>query len=106
LHRDLEDLEKQGLIKKVMGGAILGEGDRFESHFDKRLKTRAKQKKAIAKKAIERVQDDTSIFLDHSTTTLQMVGEIKQRRFKNLVVLTKGAQSDGRTGRNPMSSSD
>jgi DeoR/GlpR family transcriptional regulator of sugar metabolism len=88
LHRDLEDLEKQGLIKKVTGGAILGEGDRFESHFDKRLKTRVKQKKTIAKKAIERVQDDTSIFLDHSTTTLHIVGEIKQRRFKNLVVLT------------------
>lgn len=88
LHRDLEDLEKQGLVQKVMGGALLGESDRFETHFDKRLKTRSKQKKAIAKKAIEHVQDDTSIFLDHSSTTLYLAREIKQRRFKNLVVLT------------------
>ena len=29
LHRDLEDLEKQGLVKKVVGGAVLANGTQF-----------------------------------------------------------------------------
>ena len=48
LHRDLEDLEKQGLIKKVMGGAVLVNGIQSATHFDKRLQNQAKEKKAIA----------------------------------------------------------
>lgn len=88
LHRDLEDLEKQGLIKKVMGGAVLVNGSQFETHFDKRLKTRVKEKMAIARKAIEFIEDDTSIYLDHSSTTSFLAREIKQRSYKSLVVLT------------------
>ena len=33
LHRDLEDLEKQELIKKVMGAAVLENGIQFESNL-------------------------------------------------------------------------
>jgi DeoR/GlpR family transcriptional regulator of sugar metabolism len=88
LHRDLEDLEKQGLIKKVTGGAIPAESIGFETHFDIRMKTRLKEKEEIARKAVEAVQDDTSIFLDHSTTTLFLARELRRKRFKNLVVLT------------------
>ena len=61
LHRDLEDLEKQGLVKKVVGGAVLVNGIQFTTHFDKRLQNQSREKKAIAKKAVEYIPDDTSI---------------------------------------------
>ncbi len=92
LHRDLEDLEKQGLIKKVMGGAVLVKGIQFATHFDKRLQNQAKEKKAIARKAVQSIQDDTSIYLDHSTTTTYLAREIKQRAYKSLLVLTNSLQ--------------
>ena len=92
LHRDLEDLEKQGLIKKVMGGAVLVNGIQFATHFDKRLQIQAKEKKAIARKAVRHIQDDTSIYLDHSSTTTYLARELKQRSFKSLLVLTNSLQ--------------
>lgn len=92
LHRDLEDLEKQGLIKKVMGGAVLVNGIQFTTHFDKRLQIQAKEKKAIARKAVRQIQDDTSIYIDHSSTTTYLARELKQRSFKSLLVLTNSLQ--------------
>lgn len=88
LHRDLEDLEKQGLVKKVTGGAVLQESIPFNSHFDLRMQARVKEKKEIAAKAVKMVRDDTSIFLDHSTTTVFLAREIKRRHFRNLIILT------------------
>jgi DeoR/GlpR family transcriptional regulator of sugar metabolism len=92
LHRDLEDLEKQGLVKKVTGGAVPGSGIQFASHFDKRLQDQTRDKKAIARNAVQHIQDDTSIYLDHSSTTTYLARELKQRLFKSLLVLTNSLQ--------------
>jgi DeoR/GlpR family transcriptional regulator of sugar metabolism len=37
---------------------------------------------------VEYIQDDTSIYLDHSTTATYLAREIKQRSYKSLLVLT------------------
>ena len=92
LHRDLEDLEKQGLVKKVVGGAVLVNGIQFTTHFDMRLQNQSREKKAIAKKAVEYIRDDTSIYLDHSSTITYLAREIKQRSYKSLLVLTNSLQ--------------
>jgi DeoR family fructose operon transcriptional repressor len=92
LHRDLEDLQKAGFVTKVVGGAVPAAGGLFETHFDKRMKTRVKEKIAIARKAVARVQDDTSIFIDHSSSTVYLAREIKRRPFRSLVVLTNSLQ--------------
>lgn len=88
LRRDLEELEKQGLVSKVMGGAILSESTPFDTHFDLRMQSRAEAKEKIAKKAVVMIRDDTSIFMDHSTTTVFLAREIKHHQFKNLIILT------------------
>ncbi len=98
LHRDLEDLEKQGLVKKVMGGAVLANGNQFATHFDKRLQNQGKEKKAIARKAVQYIKDDTSIYLDHSSTATYLAREIKQRSFKSLLVLTNSLQIPAELG--------
>jgi DeoR family fructose operon transcriptional repressor len=92
LHRDLEDLQNQGFVKKVVGGAVPVSGVVFETHFDKRMKNRAKEKAAIARRAVERVQDDSSIFIDHSSSTVYLAREIKRRPFRSLVVITNSLQ--------------
>ncbi len=88
LHRDLLELERSGVVKKVRGGATLKQDDRFATHFDIRLKQMAREKQAIARRAAETVEDDTAIFLDHSSTTHYLACELKHRQFKNLIVVT------------------
>ena len=56
------------------------------------MQTQSREKKAIAKNAVEYIQDDTSIYLDHSTTTTYLAREIKQRTYKSLLVLTNSLQ--------------
>jgi DeoR family transcriptional regulator, fructose operon transcriptional repressor len=88
LHRDLVELETQGIVRKLRGGALLAEAAGFETHFDIRMKTRTGAKEDIARKAVEMIQDDTCIFLDHSSTTVYLAREIKRLQFRNLIVLT------------------
>ena len=88
LHRDLEELEKQGLVKKVHGGAVFTGNPQFETHFDIRLKVNARDKEGIARKAAGVIRDDTSIFLDHSSTVMYLARELKNHHFRNLVLLT------------------
>ncbi len=88
IHRDLEELQKEGLVKKVRGGAVLMETQKSETHFDIRMKNRVKEKEEIARKAAELIQDDSCIFLDHSSTTVFLAREIRPRAFRNLVVIT------------------
>jgi DeoR family transcriptional regulator, fructose operon transcriptional repressor len=88
LHRDLEALEKTGQLKKVRGGAIFTGNSLRETHFDIRMKVNVREKQEIARKAAEFVRDDTSIFLDHSSTVLFLARELKNRRFRNLTLLT------------------
>lgn len=88
LHRDLAELEGLGMVRKVRGGALLAQASQFESDFDVRLKTAVKAKQEIARKAVLVVQDDTSIFLDHSTTVIFLARELLSRDFRRLIVVT------------------
>lgn len=69
IHRDLDILEESGAIVKVRGGA------RSVRHaadigFDVRLQENNSGKLAIARKALELIQQGSSVFLDASTTNL------------------------------------
>lgn len=88
LRRDLDDLERQGLVQKVRGGAVLVDAARFETHFDVRMKAAVAAKQHIARRAAETVKDDSSIFLDHSTTSVFLARALQGRHFRNLIVLT------------------
>lgn len=88
LHRDLDQLQQQGLAQKVRGGAILRERRDLESHFHLRLKSQVEEKQLIAEAAVSSIKDDTSIFLDHSTTAFFLAQALTKRTFKNLIVVT------------------
>lgn len=85
IRRDLAELEKTGLIKKVHGGAVLNKTN-VEPSYSIRNNTNIQEKEIIAKKAVEFVDEGDAIFLDIGTTTLMMAKKLKKRN--KLTVIT------------------
>ncbi len=84
--RDLRDLDREGLLRRVHGGAILGIGRSYEPAFSMRTRIVPENKQLIGKKAAELVQDGDSIALDTGTTNLELVRALKNRR--NITIVT------------------
>ncbi len=85
IRRDLELLEKQGLVTKNYGGAMLNQTAAIEPSFTLKQKTQLDGKMNIAKEAARFVQDGDSILIDCGTTTLQLCRFIQDKR---LTVIT------------------
>jgi len=90
IRRDLKELSRQNLIKQVHGGAadIARLSTSFEPLYKTKLYLNYEKKQAIAKKAIEFVNSGETIILDSGTTTLQIATELKNKRFKDVVIVT------------------
>lgn len=84
--RDLGYLEKEGLIKKIYGGAALIEKEATEPATSERFSRNIAEKAAIGQKCAEFIQDGDSVFLEVGTTVLQVAKAIKDK--KNLTVIT------------------
>lgn len=79
IRRDLEKLEKEGLLKRTYGGAVLHESTNLELPFNVRETTNAEGKKAIGLKVSEFIEDGDTIILDSSSTALQVAKNIKSK---------------------------
>ena len=88
IHRDLNELEREGRVKKVHGGVLLNIVEDIETRNIIRLRTNVKLKKKIAIKALEFVENKDCIFLDNSTTCYYFAKELSESKFKNLVIVT------------------
>lgn len=77
IRRDLEKLEKQGVISRVHGGAYLREGYGNETPTEVRGKIYQKEKEQIAKASLNFINDYDSILLDCSTTACYIAKDIK-----------------------------
>ena len=75
--RDLKELDRQGLLRRVHGGAIASMARSYEPPFPTRASKNLEAKVAIGRKAAELVYDGDSIALDVGTTTLEMVTGLK-----------------------------
>lgn len=75
IHRDLDALELRGCIVKVRGGAksVRHTGD---PGYDIRMQENVTGKLAMAQKAVELIQPNTTIFLDASTTNLMLARQL------------------------------
>lgn len=87
---DLRDLENEGALRRIHGGAIpLGKaGIEPDSHL-KQIE-HIEEKRRIAAKAAEFVEDGDTIALDTGTTVLEMARFLTDR--KNLSVVTNDVQ--------------
>ena len=88
IRRDLEVLEKQQIVTKTYGGAIIHENYllRDEPLFSERELTNFEAKNAIAKNAADLVQDGEVIIIDSGTTTSLMAKYLNKK--KDLTVIT------------------
>ncbi|MBL4812745.1 MAG: DeoR/GlpR transcriptional regulator [Rhodobacteraceae bacterium] len=77
LRRDLAVLEEKGVIERIHGAAKIAESAGIEVAFAQRETTQISAKRAIATAALPMVTPDTVIFLDSSTTVLQLARLIK-----------------------------
>lgn len=84
--RDLSFLEKEGLIKKIYGGATLINKAITEPVSNDRLASHLLEKEAIGRKCSEFINDGDSILIEIGTTTLQVAKAIRHK--KNLTVIT------------------
>ena len=83
--RDLQELEQEGLIRRVHGGAISVRGASYEPPFIARESQFSTEKQRIAAKAVDLINEGDSLILDVGTTTLEIARALKGKR--NLTVL-------------------
>lgn len=87
VRRDLEFLEKNGLLKRVYGGAILKKGYLHKSNFKDRESEFKEEKESIAQIAVRYIEDGQSIAMDGGTTNLE-IAKVLKSTFRNLTILT------------------
>ena len=88
VRKDLDQLEAQGLLTRVRGGAVVSGRGRLERHFAAREQEHLDEKRRIAQAASELIYSGQQIFLDASTTALQIARLLKDR--EDLIVVTNG----------------
>jgi DeoR/GlpR family transcriptional regulator of sugar metabolism len=88
VRKDLDVLEGQGVLTRVHGGAVVSGRGRMELYFAAREQESLDEKRRIAQAAAARIHSGQRIFLDGSTTALQVAHLIKDR--EDLIVVTNG----------------
>jgi DeoR/GlpR family transcriptional regulator of sugar metabolism len=88
IRKDLDVLEGQGVLLRIRGGAMVSGRGRLELHFAAREQEHLEEKRRIALAASTLVQPGQRIFLDASTTALQVARLLKDR--SELTVVTNG----------------
>jgi DeoR family fructose operon transcriptional repressor len=88
VRRDLTELENQGLVQRVHGGAIVEPGYASEPPFEVRQITHREEKALAGKAAASLVRDGITIFIDGGTTTPFIVPYLS--RFQGLTAVTIG----------------
>ena len=87
IRKDLADLEERGLLQRTHGGAVFVHKSRFNPSFLEKVQLQAAQKQAIARKAVEFIEEGDAIILDAGSTTLALA-QVMKDRFRRLVVIT------------------
>ncbi|CAG7614728.1 DeoR/GlpR family DNA-binding transcription regulator [Paenibacillus allorhizosphaerae] len=86
IRRDLAEIEQEGLLRRTHGGVIVEHGASIEPPFVERSNNEVDQKRRIAKRAAEMIEDGDCIILDSGTTTVHIIPHILNR--SNLTVVT------------------
>lgn len=88
IRRDLESMERAGLLIRSHGGATTPTTPQQEPPYYVREREHAEEKSILAKKAAEYIKDGDSIIINAGTTMHELAGELK--RYKDLQVVTNG----------------
>lgn len=79
IHRDLDELQRRGIVRKFHGGVTAQPSGVFEARVSHRMTSHTAEKSTIAHAALKYVEPGMSIILDDSTTILHMIPGLADR---------------------------
>jgi DeoR/GlpR family transcriptional regulator of sugar metabolism len=79
IHRDLDELEAHGVLRKVRGGATPQASSLFESNVRYRLTVASEEKQALAQAALLQIEPGQAVLIDESTTGLALARLVPAR---------------------------
>lgn len=86
IRNDLSELEEEGLLERIHGGAISTHKSYYNMSLLDRMKTNEEEKRKIAVACASLISNGDTIMINSGTTTLFVVQELKH--VKNLTVVT------------------
>lgn len=91
IRRDLAEMDRMGLLRRVHGGARGADAVQAveEGPFAARMRQQVAAKRAMARHLAQSLQPGDSLFIDTGSTTVFLAEEIAQR--KGLIVITNSA---------------
>jgi DeoR/GlpR family transcriptional regulator of sugar metabolism len=98
IRRDLDELERQGLIQRTYGGAVSTEPAFFEMSFQAKASQCEEQKRRIGMAAASLVKAGQTIIIDSGTTTDQIIRHIKDTQ---ITVITNALNIVSEAMKNP-----
>ena len=90
IRRDLEKLEKRGLIKKTYGGAVFGHDSNVDIPFRSREAASQEENMYLAKQAVSLINDGETLMLDASPAALCAARLLRQR--VDLTIITNSVE--------------
>lgn len=97
IRRDLTAMEKEGVIRRVHGGAILVKQSNRDVPLYLRENVNAQAKDAIARRASSLIRENDVILLDASSSAFALIPYL--RAADNLIVITNGIKAALELGR-------
>lgn len=91
VRRNLDELQKKGLVTRIHGGAKLNNENSFSPSFTFRIHQNSFEKKKIALSAIKLIQNGDLVFLDGTTSAFFIAEYLSE--FENLRVITNGVDT-------------
>jgi DeoR family transcriptional regulator, fructose operon transcriptional repressor len=77
IRRDLESLERRGLLERTHGGAVLTQRMRAEPAYVEAISSNPEAKRQIGRAAADLVEPGDTIYLNGGTTTLQVFRHLR-----------------------------
>jgi DeoR/GlpR family transcriptional regulator of sugar metabolism len=91
VRRDLDQLERDGAIRRVHGGAVSVESRLDEPLFDDKASVAVREKRGIAEAALALIEPEDTIYLDGGSTVLELARFLRERH--NLTVVTNSLRA-------------
>lgn len=80
VHRDLDDLEQAGLLRKMRGGATIEAGNQFESDFRFRVRQGSEAKSRMARAALKLIEPGMTVIINDGSMASVLGAMIAEKR--------------------------
>jgi len=80
IRRDLDELERKGILERTHGGAIYNQRMCAETLYEQRYKIHRNEKEAIGRAVVELIEDGDTLLINSGSTTREVIHHLKKRK--------------------------